>query len=89
MPGGTAAALVEERVWHESQKLAWLDAETTLFDEAPDRPEALIATFRLANVVEFKRWVKRFGNQAEVLKPKWLRAELHDELLAAARQYGD
>ncbi len=84
---GAAAGLVEERVWHESQKLAWLDAEATLFDEAPDEPEALIATFRLANLVEFKRWIKGFGDQAEVLRPDWLRSEMRAELLAAAGRY--
>jgi predicted DNA-binding transcriptional regulator YafY len=84
---GPAAGLVEERIWHESQQLHWLPADDTLFDEAPDEPEALIATFRLGNVVEFKQWIKTFGNRAEVLKPDWLRQELHDELRAAARLY--
>ena len=86
---GPVAALVEERIWHESQRLSWLPAEETLFEEAPDEPEALIATFRLADTVEFKRWVKGFGDRAEVLKPDWLRREMHDELLTAASQYGD
>jgi len=86
---GPVAALVEERVWHESQKLSWLPAEETLFEEAPDEPEALIATFRLADTVEFKRWIKGFGDRAEVLKPDWLRGEMHEELLTAASQYGD
>ena len=59
---GPVAALVEERVWHESQQLAWLPAEETLFDQSPDDSEALVATFRLANAVEFKRWIKGFGD---------------------------
>ncbi len=84
---GPVAALVEERIWHESQHLAWLLAEDTLFDEAPDEPESLIATFRLADTVEFKRWIKGFGDRAELLKPDWLRGEMHEELLAAARRY--
>jgi proteasome accessory factor B len=86
---GTAAMLVEERNWHETQTLAWLDAEATLFDEAPDEPEALLATFRLANLVEFKRWIKGFGDQAEVIRPESLRHELRSELLSAALLYGD
>ena len=86
---GPVAGLVEERLWHESQRLQWLRAEETLFDEALNEPETLIATFRLVNMIEFKRWIKGFGHQAEVLKPEWLRYEMRAELQAAARQYGD
>ncbi len=32
---GPAAALVEERVWHESQQLRWLPPQETLFERAP------------------------------------------------------
>jgi predicted DNA-binding transcriptional regulator YafY len=84
---GSAAALVSEREWHESQQLAWLDAEATLFDEVPDEPEAVLATFQLGNTVEFKKWIKGFGAEAEVVRPDWLREELRNELLAAARRY--
>ena len=86
---GPVVGLVEERLWHESQRLQWLPADETLFEQAPDEPEALIATFRLANMVEFKQWIKGFGDQAEVLRPDWLRSEMRAELLAAARRYGD
>jgi proteasome accessory factor B len=86
---GTAAALVSERAWHESQKLAWLDAEATLFDEIPDDPEAVLATFQLADTVEFKRWIRGFGPDAQVVRPDWLRREVRDELLAAAAKYSD
>jgi predicted DNA-binding transcriptional regulator YafY len=85
---GGAAAIVEERVWHESQQLSWQPAEETLFEQAQDESETLVATFRLSGVVEFKRWIKGFGDQAEIVKPQWLRDELRDELLAAARQHG-
>lgn len=84
---GPAAALVEERVWHESQRTEWLAAEHTLFEELDGERNALLARFRLANLVEFKRWIKGFGADAEVLKPVVLRRELRDELLAAARRY--
>jgi len=84
---GPVAALVEERIWHETQRLDWLPPEATLFDESPGEPEALSATFRLTDTVEFKRWIRTFGDQAEVLRPDWLRGELHEELLAAARRY--
>ena len=50
-------------------------------------PDALIATFQLSDTVEFKRWVKGFGERAEVIKPDWLRKEMHDELIAAAGVY--
>jgi proteasome accessory factor B len=84
---GTAAELVAERVWHESQKLTWEDSGETLFATEDDEPEALVAKFRLANLVEFKRWIRGFGDQAEVLRPESLRREMKAELLAAARQY--
>jgi predicted DNA-binding transcriptional regulator YafY len=84
---GTIAGLVEERIWHESQRLSWLAPDQTLFDEQPGESETLVASFRLADLVEFKRWVIGFGRNAEVLKPDWLRREMHDELTEAVRQY--
>ncbi|MBN2448490.1 MAG: transcriptional regulator [Phycisphaerae bacterium] len=84
---GTAATLVEERVWHESQRLEWLPGEETLFESEGDDHGNLQATFKLANLVEFKRWLKGYGDQVEVVRPDWLRREMHDELLAAARVY--
>lgn len=84
---GPAAALVEERVWHASQRTEWLATEHTLFEELDGERHALVATFRLADVVEFKRWIKGFGADAEVLKPESLRRELRAELTAAARRY--
>lgn len=84
---GVAAAVVEERIWHDSQKLEWLPAEADLFDHEPDKEDSLVATFKLAEVIEFKRWLKGFGDQAVVLRPDWLRKEMHDELLAAAARY--
>ncbi len=84
---GPVAALVEERVWHESQRLEWLPSDQTLFESASDEPDSLLASFRLANLVEFKRWIKGYGDMAEILRPAWLRDEMHAELRAAARQY--
>lgn len=86
---GAVAGLVEERVWHESQQVERLAAEPTLFEEPGAQRPAVRATFRLADVVEFKRWVRSLGADAEVLKPAWLRRELHAELLAAARRHAD
>jgi predicted DNA-binding transcriptional regulator YafY len=84
---GPGATLVEERIWHESQKLEWLPTEATLFEEAPEQDGHLLVTFRLSNTVEFKRWLKGFGTLAEVVRPDWLRAEIHQELLEAATIY--
>jgi predicted DNA-binding transcriptional regulator YafY len=84
---GPAAALVEERLWHESQQTEWLQAERTLFEESEPAQGTLLATFRLANVVEFKRWIKSFGADAEVVRPESLRRELATELRAALRCY--
>ena len=67
---GPVAALVEERLWHETQRLEWLPAEETLFEEAASEPDTLLATFRLSDFVELKRWLKGFGRYAEVLKPR-------------------
>lgn len=85
---GGVAALVEERVWHESQQLSWQPAEETLFEQLPNEPETLVATFRLSGVLEFKRWIKSFGDQAEVVSPAWLREQIRDELFAAAKRHG-
>ncbi len=86
---GPVAELIEERVWHESQQLRRQPGEATLFDPSPEDADVLIATFRLSNVVEFKRWLKGYGEFAEVVRPAWLRAELRAELLAAAARHAD
>lgn len=83
---GPVASLVEERVWHESQRLQWIPGEETLFERAPES-EVLLATFRLGDLVEFKRWLKGWGDLAEVLRPDWLRKEMRAELTAAADRY--
>lgn len=84
---GKAAQLVSERIWHESQELRWLPPDATLFEAVQNEPDALLATFRLAETGVFKGWIKGFGRHAEVLDPKALRDEIRDELLAAARLY--
>lgn len=64
-----------------------MEPEHTLFEELAGDQQALQATFRLADLVEFKRWIKGFGADAEVLKPDTLRQELRAELRAAAQRY--
>ena len=93
---GPAAALVEERLWHESQQLERLEPEQTLFDDEPGDGVAsdardggsLVATFKLSDFVEFKRWLKGFGADAEVLRPAELRREMRTELEEALNLYG-
>lgn len=84
---GPAAALVQERVWHESQRLDWLPSEDALFDLEPGNAEGVIATFQLTDVAEFKRWLKGFGDHCEVVRPDWLRSQMREELQAALRRY--
>lgn len=84
---GAMAALVEEREWHQSQELQWMANGDLLFDIQPEEPEALIATFKLSNVIEFKRWILSFGEYAEVLRPESLRNEIRNELSRAAERY--
>jgi predicted DNA-binding transcriptional regulator YafY len=84
---GKATQLVSERIWHDSQQLQWIPASATLFEAVHNEPDALLATFRLAETGVFKGWVKGFGEFAEVLEPASLRQEIRDELLAAARLY--
>lgn len=84
---GPATALIEERVWHESQQLTWEPSNDVLFEELAEEAGAVLATFRLSNLVEFKRWLKGFGAHAEVLRPAALRDEMRAELLAAAQLY--
>ncbi len=86
---GSMAGLVEEREWHPSQQLHWLSSDQTLFEFPSDEPEALVATFHLAGVIEFKRWIMSFGDKAEVLRPASLRNEIRQELAAAASRYGE
>ncbi|MBI5765208.1 MAG: transcriptional regulator [Planctomycetes bacterium] len=84
---GAGAALVEERMWHESQQLDWIESAGTLFEPAIEGAEGLVATFTLGNVVEFKRWILGFGPLAEILRPDWLRVEVAEALRLAAGQY--
>ncbi len=84
---GPSAALVEERTWHESQRIEWPHLAPTLFEEDQDAGDALIATFHLGATAEFKRWILSFGPDAEVLRPDSLRAEIRNELAAAMARY--
>lgn len=84
---GTSARLVGERDWHDSQVLTWAPLQDSLFGVEREAPRTLFAQFRLTDTIEFKRWIKGFGAQAEIIAPQWLRREMHAELLAATGVY--
>lgn len=67
---------VEESEWHPSQKLT------------KERDGSLLATFKLSNHEEIKRWIMSFGAHAEVLAPEQLRQEILEELEALLKTYG-
>jgi len=69
------ARYVEESEWHSSQKLA------------KQRDGSLLATFRLADFEEIKRWIMSFGAYAEVLAPSSLRQEIFEELESLLKTY--
>lgn len=75
---GPTAEFVTEQAWQ---------CQLGKFEPVQGEPDNRIVTFKLAGLVEFKRWILGFGENAEVLKPDSLRAELREELLAAAGQY--
>ena len=82
-----AALLVTEREWHESQQLQWEPGDDSLFEASPEDPNVLIASFQLSNMIEFKQWIRSFGDQAEILRPDWLREEMRAELQASLSRY--
>ena len=80
---------IEERTWHDSQKLSWMPEQPTLFEDAEHAAGSLLLTFRLSELTEFKRWLRGFGGAAEIVRPDWLRREFVEELTAALRRYDD
>ena len=66
---------VEESQWHASQQLA------------KQRDGSLLATFKLSDYEEIKRWIMSFGAYAEVLEPEKLRQEVIAELETLLRTY--
>ncbi|MFP6628541.1 MAG: YafY family protein [Myxococcota bacterium] len=65
----------EEHTWHPSQKLESLPDGCTLL------------TMEVGGTAELRSWVLSFGDGAEVLEPLELRAEVLQELRAAASRY--
>ena len=68
---------LQESPWHESQNLT------------PQKDGSLLATFDLGHTEDIKRWIRSFGQHAEVLEPESLRDELRKELGQMARLHGE
>jgi len=67
---------IREHRWHPTQKI----------EENGDG--SLVLTFRVAALDAVKRWVMRYGMEAEVLSPQELRELVYTELCAMAVIYG-
>lgn len=66
---------VRESTWHPTQSLEELDGGGVLM------------TVTVSTTMEIGRWVRGWGDKAEVLEPITLREELRDEAVRLARQY--
>ncbi len=70
-----AAPYVLEKTWHPSQRIAREPDGSVLFEA------------EVAGEEEIKRWVLKWGGQAEVLAPEGLRRAVASEAEALARRY--
>ncbi len=73
-----AAKRVRESTWHPSQKI----------EDDPENPGGCIWTAKIADLTDFKPWVRSWGADVEVVAPDDLRAELEREVKRMARVYG-
>jgi len=69
------ARYVQEKRWHESQRLT------------PQPDGSLLAQFRLSSTEEIKSWVLSFGKEAEVLEPEELRGQVLIETKSTVARY--
>jgi proteasome accessory factor B len=69
------ARYVQEKTWHQSQKLK------------PEKDGSLLAEFELDGTEEIKRWILSFGMHGEVLEPPQLRAEILAEIASLRDAY--
>jgi proteasome accessory factor B len=72
---GFAGQLVQERLWHRSQKIKHLAGG------------ALELSFMLGNLEEIERWILSWGNHAEVLMPAELRTRMAKTAAALQKKY--
>jgi predicted DNA-binding transcriptional regulator YafY len=68
---------IREHQWHPSQEI----------DELKDG--SLLLKMQVGALDAVKRWVMRYGSEAEVLEPQELREMIKYELLATAKMYED
>lgn len=71
------AQLVQERLWHQSQKMRNL------------RGGGLELSLTLGNFEEVERWVLSWGNHAEVVSPRELRTRLAKTAADLSRRYSN
>lgn len=69
------AALIQERVWHPSQRLVQLEDESLELTVTISRPE------------EMRPWIRSWGPEVEVLSPPDLRADIAKEASYLAALY--
>lgn len=72
----TAATYVSERQWSAPQTIEF------------NKDGSLVLQVQGRSVPEFASWVLSFGNTAEVLLPKWLRAEIGQAVAKLQKTYG-
>jgi proteasome accessory factor B len=69
------ARYVEEKKWHQSQKLK------------REKDGSLIAEFQLSSTDEIRKWVLGFGRNAVVLEPREMREKIREDLRALLGLY--
>lgn len=73
----SAAAYVRERIWHPSQSIV-------------DHPDgSLVLTLRVNHLLELKRWILSWGEQAQVLAPPALAEEVRNTAQSMAASYAE
>lgn len=69
------AANVSERIWHQSQKIE------------KKKDGKVVIAMNVAGSPELTAWVLSYGIHAKVLKPKWLKDDVKNELKQALKKY--
>jgi predicted DNA-binding transcriptional regulator YafY len=73
--------------WHGTQLINGFGAKPVRLRKSDRVTGTVTVHFGLSEFTEFKSWLMHFGHKAKVLEPRWLRAEIRKDLLAAARHY--
>jgi len=69
------AGYIQEKIWHESQKIEPLEDGSVIFEA------------EVAGSDEIKFWIMNWGSKAEVLEPETLRVEIREEAEAMLEKY--